>query len=380
MTYDVIVVGLGGMGSAAAAALARRGQRVLGLERFGPAHAQGSSHGGSRIIRQSYFEDPSYVPLVVEAYALWERLEAESGAELLTRTGGLLLGAERSRTVSGSLASARRWDLAHELLDASDIRHRFPTFAPGPDVVALYEAAAGLVRPERAVGAQLARAEALDATLRFDEPVLRWDATPGAGVRVTTAAGVHEAGRLVLAPGAWAPRVLADLGLPLVVERQVQYWFAPARAPERFALGRHPIWIWEAEDGLQPYGFPALELGQGVKVALFRAGGPPTTPETVDRTVHPEEVAVVRRYVAERLPDLDGPLLDAVTCFYTTTPDEHFVVARHPGHDQVAIAAGFSGHGFKFVPVIGEILADLVLDGATTRPIELFDPARLVDS
>lgn len=376
MTYDVIVVGLGGMGSAAAAALARRGQRVLGLERFGPAHAQGSSHGGSRIIRQAYFEDPTYVPLVLEAYALWERLEAETGAELLTRTGGLLMGPEGSRTVAGSLASARRWDLAHELLGAADIRRRFPTFAPGPDVVALYETAAGIVRPERAVQAHLARADALGATLRFHEPVRAWEPW-GEGVRVTTAAGEYEAGRLVLAPGAWAPQVLADLGLPLTVERQVQYWFAPGREPQRFALGRHPIWIWEAEDGRQPYGFPALAPGAGVKVALFRAGGPPTTPETVDRTVHAEEVAAVRRYVTERVPDLDGPLVDADTCFYTTTPDEHFVVARHPAHAQVAIAAGFSGHGFKFVPVIGEILADLTLTGSTSRPIALFDPSRL---
>jgi sarcosine oxidase len=372
MTHDVIVIGLGGMGSAAAAELARRGQRVLGLERFGPAHDRGSSHGESRIIRQAYFEDPAYVPLLLRAYPLWQRLQRDAKAELLEITGGLMIGPPDSRTVAGSRASAERWGLDHELLDASELRRRYPAFAPEPGVLALYEAAAGFLRPEAAVAANLHLADKTGAELRFDTPVSGWEAH-GHGVRVTTEGEVFEAGALVVAGGAWAPHLLADLGLPLEIERQVQYWFSPIGGVEPFL--RHPIWIWEADDGQRPYGFPAHEPSRGVKTALFHVGER-CTPETIDRTVHPEEVERMRGYLAAHVPPLAGRLLDARTCMYTNTPDEHFVLASHPLHPQVAIAAGFSGHGFKFVPVIGEILADLVTGGSTAHPIDLFTPAR----
>src|SRR4051812_4240192 len=237
------------MGSAAAAHLAARGQRVLGLERFGPAHDRGSSHGGSRIIRQSYFEDPAYVPLLLRAYELWRALERESGADLLALTGGLYFGRPADRTVAGGLASARQWDLPHELLDAAGIRARFPTLRPADDEVGLYETAAGFVRPEATVAAQLAMAGGRGADLRFEEPAVEWSATPGGGVRVTTAAGAYEAGRLVVCPGAWAPSVLADLGVPMVVERQVMHWFQPVGGVAPYE--RQPIWNHGGADGLQ---------------------------------------------------------------------------------------------------------------------------------
>jgi sarcosine oxidase len=370
--YDVVVVGLGAMGSAAAAELAGRGAAVLGLERFGAGHDRGSSHGGSRIIRQAYFEDPSYVPLLLRAYEGWERLERDSGRDLMTLTGGLMIGPPGSRTLEGSRDSARRWGLAHELLGAADLRRRFPQLRPAEDDVALYEPAAGFVRPEEAVRAALQIADQRGAEMCFDTPVLDWEAT-GDGVRVRTADRTVEAGRLVVAGGAWAPDLLAGLGLPLVVERQVQYWFAPLGGVEPFLS--HPIWIWEDRSGVQPYGFPAHEAGRGVKTAFFRMGQE-TTPDTIDRTVHPAEVERMRAALAAHVPALAGPLLDARTCMYTNTPDEHFVIAALPGSPQVAIAAGFSGHGFKFAPVVGEILADLALDGGTPQPIDLFDPAR----
>ncbi|MFI5838314.1 N-methyl-L-tryptophan oxidase [Catenuloplanes sp. NPDC051500] len=374
-TYDVIVLGLGGMGSAAACHLAARGQRVLGLERFGPAHDQGASHGGSRITRQSYFEDPAYVPLLLRAYELWDRLSRDSGADVITLTGGLMIGPAGSRTVAGSRRSAEQWGLAHEMLDAPELRRRFPTLNPGPDDVALYEAKAGLVRPEDTVRAHLALAARAGADLRFGEPAIEWTAT-GGGVRVTTEAGVYEAGHLVVAPGAWAPRMLADLGVRLVVERQVQYWFAPRTPIADFGLDRHPIWIWEDADGTQIYGFPALDGPDGgVKVAFFRKGEV-CTPETIDREVHPDEIETVRAHLGRVLPGAAGRFLRAKTCMYTNTPDEHFVIAAHPEHATVTVACGFSGHGFKFVPVVGEILADLALTGTTAHPIALFDPKR----
>jgi monomeric sarcosine oxidase len=376
MSYDVVVLGLGGMGSAAAAHLTARGQRVLGLERFGPAHDRGSSHGGSRITRQAYFEDPAYVPLLLRAYELWDRLRADSGADVHVRTGGVFLGRPESRTVAGGLGAAREWGLEHELLDASAIRRRFPTLTPADDEVGLVEAAAGFARPEATVTAHLDLAAARGAELRFGEPALSWTATPGGGVRVRTAAGEHEAGALVVSPGSWAPEVLAGLGLPLTVERQVMYWFQPSGGTGAWTPDRHPIYIHEAADGTQVYGFPAIDGPDGgAKVAFFRRGAP-CTPETIDRTVHPEEVAAMAGHLAGILPTLPGRFLTAVTCMYTTTPDEHFVIATHPEHPQVTVACGFSGHGFKFVPVVGEVLADLATTGATRHPIGLFDPRR----
>jgi sarcosine oxidase len=376
-SFDVIVIGLGGMGSAAAYHLASRGQRVLGLERFTPAHDRGSSHGGSRITRLAYFEDPAYVPLLLRSHELWRELERESGAEILTITGGLMLGPESSRTIAGSVESARRWNLPHEMLDSAEIHRRFPTFTPGPGVIALYEADDGFVRPEISVQTHIDLARHKGADLRFEEPVQTWDAAAsGDRVQVTTDRGTYEAGRLVIAPGAWAPELLTGLGLPMSVERYVQFFFRPVSGVEPFLAERHPIYIWEAEDTQQFYGFPAHDpVDAGVKVAFFRIGSP-ASPEDLDREVHPDEVALMRTYLDGRIPQLNGEFLRGVPCMYTNTPDEHFVIATHPAHPQVAIAAGFSGHGFKFVPVVGEILADLATTGSTDHPIALFNPAR----
>ncbi len=379
-TYDVIVVGLGGMGSAAACRLAGRGLRVLGLDRHRPVHDQGSSHGGSRITRQAYFEDPAYVPLLLRAAELWPEIEAASGRTIVHWTGGVMVGRADSRTVAGSLRSAQEWDLPHELLDAAAIRRRFPTMTPEPDEVALYERGAGLVIPEESVAAHLALAARAGAELRHEEPVTSWRAEAGRGVRVITGHATYTAGQLVICPGAWAPDLLAGLGVPFGIERQVQFWFAPAGGVDPFRAGRHPVYIWEAGGGRQFYGFPSFgDPAEGVKVAFFR-GGAACTPETIDRTVHADEVEAMRSFIAPRMPDLPGTFLRAVTCMYTNTPDEHFVIARHPAHEQVVVACGFSGHGFKFVPVVGEIVADLVADGATAHPIGLFDPGRLARS
>jgi sarcosine oxidase len=376
LIYDAIVVGLGGMGSATAYQLAGRGKRVLGLEKYFPAHDRGSSHGRSRIIRQAYFEDPAYVPLLLRAYELWERLERETGQELMTLTGGLMIGRREDELVSGSVKSAEEHDLPYELLDADEIRRRFPPFSPNSETLALYEEKAGFVRPEETVKAHLDRAASLGADLRFEEPVLSWGVSSGVGVE--TRAGFYEAERLVISPGAWAPQLLADLELPLEVERQVMYWFEPRDGLEPFRPDRFPIFIWEPDDGNMFYGFPAQD-DRGVKTAFFRAGGVPTTPETIDREVHHEEIDFIRGYLAEYVPDLAGRCLDARACMYTNTPDEHFVISLHPTDPQVAVACGFSGHGYKFCSVVGEILADLATEGTTRHPIDLFSPARLRD-
>jgi sarcosine oxidase len=375
MGYDVIVIGLGGMGSAAAYHLAARGQRVLGLEKFTPAHDKGSSHGGSRIIRQSYFEDPAYVPLLLRAYELWEQLANDTGLEVYRLTGGLFIGAPDAMTVAGSQRASQVWDLPHEMLDADEIRRRFPTLSPYPGDIALYEAKAGFARPEMTVAAHINLAETAGADLHFGEPVIEWSETAG-GVSVTTARGTYTAGQVVICPGAWAPALLAEFSIPITVERQVLYWFDPRGGTTPFE--EHPIWIHEDSTGMQAYGFPAIDgPGGGVKVAFFRKGVV-CTPETIDRTVREGEISEMRDRVARVVPALDGPCLHSATCMYSNTPDEHFVIARHPDSENITVACGFSGHGFKFVPVVGEILADLAIDGVTGHPISLFDPKRLV--
>lgn len=374
--FDVIVLGLGGMGSAAAAHLAARGQRVLGLDQFQPAHAFGSSHGRSRVIRLAYFEHPSYVPLLLRAYELWEQLERDSGRSLLTITGGLMIGTPESEVVSGSLRSAREHGLAHELLDASEIRRRFSPFTPRPGIVALYEPRAGVLRPEEAIHAHLERAGAHGAALRFGERVVDWQTRPSGGVEVRTARGGYAAGRLVIAPGAWAPEAFRLPRVPLEVERQVLYWFDPVGGQAAFAADRFPIYIWDLGAGIQFYGFPADEAG--VKVAFFRTGGGVRcTADSVARTVEREEVTAMRRALAPCLPALaSGQLTETATCMYTLTPDHHFVIGLHPDHAQVVIASPCSGHGYKFASVVGEILAELAIEGTTRQPIDLFAPLR----
>ncbi len=371
--YDVIVVGLGGMGSAAAYHLAARGRRVLGLERHQPAHDKGSSHGGSRIIRQTYFEDPGYVPLLLRAYELWEKLAADAQRDVYRLTGGLFIGPPDCLTVAGSLRASRQWDLPYEVLDSTEITARFPNFTPDPADIALYEAKAGFARPELTVRAHLDLAEKSGATLQFGEPVLDWNQT-AAGLRVTTTRGSYSAEQLVICPGPWAPQLLGHFGVPITVERAVMYWLDPIGGVSGFE--DHPIFIDENASGIQAYGFPAIDGPRGgVKVAFARKGIP-CTPDTIDRVVHAHEISELTARVEELLPALAGTCLRTATCMYSNTPDRHFVIARHPQCADVTVACGFSGHGFKFVPVVGEILADLAIDRATDHPISLFDPHR----
>jgi sarcosine oxidase len=315
--------------------------------------------------------------LLQRAYELWESLATDSGRDVITLCGGIYLGQPESLTFAGSLRAAQEWDLPHEVLEADEASRRFPTLRPSQGTLALYERMAGFVRPEETVTAHLELAAAAGAELRFDEPVADWVARPGGeGVRVLTAKGVYTASKLVICPGAWAPELLADLGVPFTVERQVMYWFVPDGGMDAFSPRQHPVYIWEAGDGVQFYGFPGIDGPDGgAKVAFFRKGVV-CTPENIDRTVHDDEVEVMRAYVRPRIPALPGPLRHCATCMYTNTPDEHFVIAVHPRHPQVTVACGFSGHGFKFVPVVGEVVADLCINGETRHPIGLFRPDR----
>ena len=373
--HDVIVVGLGAMGSAAAFHLARRGARVLGLDRFAPPHDRGSSHGRSRIIREAYFEDPLYVPLVRRAYELWEELEIATGAQIFRQTGGLMLGPRDGTVVAGALARARQHGLPVEELSAPEVARRFPGFRPTVDMVGVWEPRAGYLVPERAVAAHLALAARHGAELRTGESVLRWEAG-GDRVEVATAGGAtYVARRLVLAAGAWMRDLLGPaLDLPLVVERQVQHWFRPARDAELFAPERFPIFICEHAPGRAWYGFP--DAGDGVKAALHHQGEPAADPSALRREVAPAEVDAVRALLRTFLPAADGPRLESTVCMYTNTPDEHFVLDVHPAHPEVVVASPCSGHGFKFSSAIGELVADLATSGRTGFDLTPFRVSR----
>jgi len=363
-TYDVVVAGLGGFGSSAAAHLARRGLRVLGLDPRPGAHAEGASHGESRIVRQVYFEGASYVPLLRRTYELWSDVRTPSGDPVMRTTGALFLGAPGTRVLAGSVETAREWGLEHEVLDHAEVAARFPAMRPPDGTLGLYEPAGGWVGPEDAVAAHLRTATAAGAELRHDEAVTSWTAETD-GVRVRTGRGQVSAGALVLAPGRWTPPLLGDLTLPLVTERRVQHWYA-AQDPAAFAPERCPVWIWDLAGGTSLYGVPALAGGLVKAAVHFSADRPADTWSSDD----------VADTLARLMPSLGRDHRREAECWYTLTPDEHFVIGAHPASDRVLLACGFSGHGFKFTPVVGELLADLVVDGARRYDLALFDPRR----
>ena len=373
--YSAIVVGLGGMGSAALAQLALRGVRALGLEQYHPAHALGSSHGGSRIIRKAYFEHPSYVPLLLRAYELWHELQQRTGASLLLPTGGLMAGYEGSEIVAGALRSAREHGLAHELLTAAEIRRRFPMLRPQQDEVAVYEPDAGVLFPELCVLAHLQVAVAAGAEARFGVRVRGWRPLD-CGAAVETDAGEIACDRLILTAGPWLRQLAPALGIPLRPERNVMHWFAPVPGAPDLGPAALPVYIVEREGGHVFYGMPDLP-GQGIKVA-FHYSGEATAPETVDRNVSPAEIDAMRSALAGWIPDAAGAWRSSTVCLYTNTPDLHFVIGPHPQHPEAILAGGFSGHGFKFCSVVGEILAELATAGATQHDIRLFVPRRFI--
>jgi sarcosine oxidase len=365
---DAIVIGLGADGSAAAAHLARRGATVLGLEAFPRGHTNGSSGGLTRVIRLAYYEHPDYVPLLKRAWTLWRELESATGEELLRQTGGVYVGPRDGELVAGSLRSAREHSLEHELLDPAALRARLPLFRFEGDWWGLAEATAGYLRPDRAIAAHLAVAERHAAELRFEERVTGWT-RDGAGVRVTTDRGTYRAATLVVAAGAWNQRLLPRIAPLLEVKRVPLFWFEPVA--QKDALAQLPVYIVDSGFGHGCYGFPYL-ADQGLKIATHGAGTP-ADPDTVDRETHPADEAPIREFIKRRLPVADGPVRMTKICLYTVTPDEHFIVDVD---GPVAYASACSGHGFKFASVIGEILADLALDGATRHPIEFLAASR----
>ena len=368
--YDVVVVGVGGMGSAALYHLARRGKRVLGVERFDVPNEMGSSHGITRIIRLAHFEHPSYVPLVRRAYELWRELEVHAGEQLLHITGAVDAGGE---VYDGSLRSCLGFDLPHELMDGRDLGCRYPAYRVPSDLPVLLQPDGGFLLPERCVVAHVEAAAACGAVVRTSERVLAWDDT-GDRVVVRTDRSTVEAEHLVLTAGAWSQEV-ARLPPGLVVaERQVLGWFEPLR-PELFSLGRFPVFnlVLEYE---HLYGFPIFGV-PGFKVGRYHHEGERAAdPDLLSRDSSPEDEAALRPLVERCFPAGAGRILMLKACPFEPSPDEDFILDHHPESERAVVAAGFSGRGFKFCSVVGEILADLALEGDTRHDIGFLRLAR----
>jgi sarcosine oxidase len=373
MEYDVAVLGLGGMGSAVAAHAARRGLRVAGFEQFPLVHELGSSTGRTRIIRKAYFEDAAYVPLLERAYTLWRELEDRSQTALLDLFGVVMVGLPDSSTVTGVARAAASYDIAVEQLDAAQLRARFPRIAAKRDEVGIFEPDAGVVFPERAIAAYLNDARDAGAELYDGVRILSYKSS-GDRIRVNLDGGEHvDAARVAVCAGAWTSGLLAHLRLPLRVQRNVQYWFAPSLPCGPREL---PAFFIERADLPAPlYGIP--DLGDGLKVA-FHAYGETANPNTLDRDVHTGEIETMRATLGALMPDTAMTLRSSKACMYTLTPDSNFAIGRDPDDSKVVIACGFSGHGFKFVPVVGELVTQLLLDETPQLDIAFLGLDRLM--
>lgn len=361
------------MGSAILAHCAARGARAVGIEQFGAAHDLGSSHGKSRLIRKAYFEDPAYVQLVLRAYGLWRKLERESGQDLLRITGLLTIGEDGSEIIEGTKRAAREHDLRLELLAARQVGTRYPTVKLLPDEVAIFEPDAGVVNPEPAVTAHLKMAQAHGAELRFDVAMASWEPT-GAGFELQISDGLRiKTKKLILALGPWFKQTLESLGIAIRVQRNVQVWFSSAS--DAYGVARFPCFLVDRAGLPAPlYGVP--DFGDGVKAA-FHGFGALTDAQRFDREVDDaRDIRPLAEALDQWMPGASSSFRDAKPCMYTLTPDEHFVIDRHPEHPDLILCGGFSGHGFKFAPVVGELSADLALDGGTRHEIEFLSLRR----
>lgn len=371
--YDAAVIGLGGMGSATAAWSARRGLRTIGFEQHDAVHTLGASQGKTRLIRMAYFEGPEYVPLLRRAFELWRELEGWSAKRLFDQAGAIFTGTPQTNVIRGTLASAGRFDLNVERMGPGALRERFPFLRPREDETGVYEPTAGAVFPETTVAACIDVARAAGAELHFRTPVARWESVAG-GARIHLTSGrTVEARRLAICAGSWFSQVLRDLHIPIRIERNVQAWFDPA---DRAALTQHfPAFALE-RDGRFFYGFP--DYGDGIKCAFHHSGSFARSPQELDREIHDADVAPLRDWLQRFIPAAAGTFRGASVCTYALTPDEHFILGAHPDAANVYIAGGFSGHGFKFVPVIGEIMADYLEKTQTPHPVTMFSPGRFL--
>lgn len=365
---QIVVIGLGATGSAVLYQLARRGVRTVGIEQFDIGHDRGSSHGPTRIFRLAHYENPAYVPLLRRARELWRELEAICGEKLLVTTGIAELGPRGGELIRGTLAAAARHDLPHEVLDATALMGRYPTFKVPESYVAVIQPDGGTIEAAAALNVHMRAAADAGAVTRTGEKVLAIEPHRN-GVRIATDHGRFEADGAVVATGPWLAKVLPDLHLPLRVTRQVVGWFEP-NDTRQFAAERFPVFLLESRHGIH-YGLPYYGR-MGLKVAKHHHFDEVADPDGYNMAVAAADEAAIRAPLAEHLPAANGRLLAAQPCLYTMTPDETFIIDRLPSYPHVVIASPCSGHGFKFSPVVAEMISDLITAGTTRHDIAPF--------
>lgn len=377
--FDVIVLGVGSMGSSACYHLAKKGHRVLGLEQFDIPHEQGSHAGQSRLIRKAYGEHSDYVPLLERSYAKWKELEAETGAQVYYKTGLAYFGAQDDAFLKVVKESSEKYKIPVNRLSAEECSRKYPQFKVPSAFQRLEEPEAGFVTPERSVLLYTEQAIRKGAVIRTKEKVLEWKRTGGT-VTVKTNAGTYEAKKLIITAGPWAAKMISGYSTKLTITRQAVAWVKPKKWDD-FVLGKFPCWIFET-NGFDFYGFPILPVGSfggptGLKLALHYPGGDVTDPDKVNRDTKAADQKVLVDFLKEFIPGGYEDILAMKTCLYTNSPDSNFIIDFLPGYDKdVAIATGFSGHGFKFASVVGEIMSDLAINGSTVQPIGFLNANR----
>lgn len=373
---DIAILGLGSMGSFAFWQTAKSKQTVIGFEQYKPGHAQGAGHGETRIFRTAYGEGVEYVPLLQEARTLWKELEDETQVELYTENGGIMFGPENDSFMENVGKSVHVYNLPHKTWNGKEARKAYPQIQFKDNQTAIYEELAGYIRPELAIETAVKRGEELGGKIYAETPVTAIDAD-SAGVTVSTAIRQFRVKKLIVSAGGWTNSLLPQLNLPLELERQVLVWY-DAKNPELFTPEKFPIFS-RVVDGVGFYGFPSLD-GKTVKVAIHRGDSDIIHhPSEVDREIRDKDLEVVTKLVKEYLPGLEPEPVKAKTCFYTNTPDEHFVIGEAPGLSNVILLGPMAGHGFKFAPVIGKIGANLALGKTSGLAIDIFNPGRFIN-
>jgi sarcosine oxidase len=385
--YDLVVVGLGAAGSAALHHAARRGARVLGLDARHPPHDQGSSHGESRITRQAVGEGPEYVPLALRSHELWRQMEAETGETLMRAVGALMISTPNLGAVhhgkpdflEQTIAAARAFGIKHEVLEAAEIRARYPQFRVRDDECAYFEPGAGVLYPERCIAAQLSLARRHGAAIHAGEAVRAVEPFAG-GVRVVTEAATHQGARAVVAAGAWTGQLLGGAwDRTLTLHRQTLHWFEPDD-PATFAAPRFPVFIWMygAGEGEWFYGFPRDPQLGGVKIASEQFAEAAPGPENWERTASRQEALMAHtRHIAGRIQGLPARWLRSTACIYTSAPESRFIISPDPARGNVIVVSACSGHGFKHSPAIGEAVAGWASGGSAPEILAPFSPNRL---
>ena len=372
--YDIAVLGVGGMGSATLYTLAKRGLNVCGIEQFGVAHDRGSSHGETRLIRKAYFEHPDYIPLLNRAYDLWHEFEKKAGEKLFVENGLIVAGKPDSEVIKGLDLCYEKHNLPHEKLTVNEARKRFPQFHLPEDFIIYFDPIAGFLYVEKSVEKFAELGQKNGATLYTNEKVLTWQANQN-HISITTDRRKIVAGKLIITSGAWANREMLSLGIDFDIWRKVLFWYD---SPEiaNYKLDGFPNFYVELDFG-SFYGFPAVNE-MGLKIGEHEIPGISSLPDEVRRTLQPSDEPVILQFIEKVFPRFQPVRTNFTVCMYTITPDFNFILDVHPEYENVIIGAGFSGHGFKFAPVIGEILADLAIDGSTSHPIEFLRVNRLL--